>query len=114
LLNKNKIKSEEINGFQQGEYTHAAVAAFVASGMADVGLGLETPARNFDLDFIPIASERYFIAFDKKTLNKNKLQKIISIIEDKKFEKTINNLPGYSFSDCGKIQKFDQVFESSS
>ena len=90
LLNKNKIRSEEINGFQQGEYTHAAVAAFVASGMADVGLGLETPARNFDLDFIPIASERYFVAFNKETLNKNKLQKLISIIEDKEFEKTIN------------------------
>ena len=97
LLNKNKIRSEEINGFQQGEYTHAAVAAFVASGMADVGLGLETPARNFDLDFIPIASERYFVAFNKETLNKNKLQKLISIIEDKEFEKTINDLPGYSF-----------------
>ena len=114
LLNKNKIRSEEINGFQQGEYTHAAVAAFVASGMADVGLGLETPARNFDLDFIPIASERYFVAFNKETLNKNKLQKLISIIEDKEFEKTINGLPGYSFSNCGNIQKFDQVFESSS
>ena len=112
LLNKNKIRSKEINGFQQGEYTHAAVAAFVASGMADVGLGLETPARNFDLDFIPIASERYFVAFNKETLNKNKLQKLISIIEDKEFEKSINDLPGYSFSECGKIQKFDQVFEN--
>ena len=40
--------------FSKGN-THAAVAAFVASGMADVGLGLKL-ARNFDLDFIPIAS----------------------------------------------------------
>ena len=91
--------------FSKENTLNAAVAAFVASGMADVGLGLETPARNFDLDFIPIASERYFVAFNKETLNNNKLQKLISIIEDKEFEKTINDLPGYSFSDCGTIQK---------
>ena len=44
-----------IAGFEQGEFTHAAVAAYVASGMADVGFGVETPARHFKLDFVPLA-----------------------------------------------------------
>jgi hypothetical protein len=50
-----------IAGFEQGAFTHAAVAAYVASGMADVGFGLETPARRFKLDFIPLATEPYFL-----------------------------------------------------
>jgi len=40
------------------ELTHDAVAAYIASGMADTELGLEAAARRFNLDFIPLVSER--------------------------------------------------------
>jgi molybdate-binding protein len=36
LLALHKIDEARINGAQQMEFTHAAVAAYVASGMADV------------------------------------------------------------------------------
>jgi molybdate-binding protein len=55
-------------GFDSAEFTHAAVAAYVASGMADVSFGVETAARRFDLDFIPVCRERYFLACDKEAL----------------------------------------------
>ncbi|MFM7505849.1 MAG: substrate-binding domain-containing protein [Rubrivivax sp.] len=46
LLAAQGIAGTQIAGFEQGEYTHAAVAAYVASGMADAGFGLEPPARH--------------------------------------------------------------------
>jgi molybdate-binding protein len=38
---------ERINGYAQIEFTHAAVAAYVASDMADVSFGFEAAARQF-------------------------------------------------------------------
>lgn len=43
--------------------THLAVAAAVASGAADVGLGVRAAARALDLEFVPLAVERYDLAF---------------------------------------------------
>jgi molybdate-binding protein len=43
LLREQRIEPTAVASFEQGEFTHAAVAAFVASGMADVGFGLEPP-----------------------------------------------------------------------
>jgi putative molybdopterin biosynthesis protein len=44
------------------EYTRSAIAAFVAGNMADVGFGLETAARRFGLEFIPLAQEHCLFA----------------------------------------------------
>src|SRR5215472_9517677 len=40
LLAQKKIDGAAINGYEQVEFTHAAVAAYVASGMADIGFGM--------------------------------------------------------------------------
>src|SRR5581483_3381469 len=45
LLEEAGIVRERIDGYTTEEFTHAAVAAYVASGMADVGMGVEPPAR---------------------------------------------------------------------
>jgi molybdate-binding protein len=45
LLAGEGIASAAIAGDESAEFTHAAVAALVASGMADAGFGVETAAR---------------------------------------------------------------------
>src|SRR3954447_9972731 len=47
LLALHRIDEAKINGAQQMEFTHAAVAAYVASGMADASFGVEAAARQF-------------------------------------------------------------------
>ena len=47
LLHASAIDPARIKGVGTGEFTHAAVAAFVASGMADAALGVEPAARQF-------------------------------------------------------------------
>ena len=54
-------RPREINGWPNEEYTHAAVAAYVASGMADAGFGVHAAAQHFELDFVPLAWERYLL-----------------------------------------------------
>ena len=53
------MEPEAINGYAREEHTHLAVAAAVAAGRADCGLGVLAAARAFGLDFVPVAREPY-------------------------------------------------------
>ena len=56
------LQGAAIRGYEDEEFTHRAVAAIVASGKADVGLGLAAAAHQFKLEFIPLAQEVYYLA----------------------------------------------------
>jgi len=55
LLKQARIESAQIDGYDRVEFTHDAVAAYIASGMAEAGLGIELGARRLKLDFVPLA-----------------------------------------------------------
>ena len=112
LLADAGVDSDRISGFEQGEFTHAAVAAYVASGMADVGFGLETPARRFKLDFIPLASERYFVMCDIDALGRPAMAKVVSIVQDATFRDAVDRLPGYDARQAGRVQRLPDAFAS--
>ena len=95
LLRKEGIDPAQVHGYEQCELTHAAVAAYVASGMADVGLGVETPARQFKLDFVPLQTERYFLLCDERSLHLPAMRSLLAIICSQDFKATVNRLPGY-------------------
>src|SRR5690606_4164817 len=95
LLAEQGIAGAEIAGFEQSEATHASVAAYVASDLADAGFGLERPARYFQLDFIPMVNERYFLICHEATLQHPVMQTIQAILADPAFKQTVNALPGY-------------------
>ena len=59
------LKPEQIAGYSQEEYTHLGVAAAIASGRADCGLGIAAAAQALDLDFIPLFQERYDLVIPK-------------------------------------------------
>jgi molybdate transport repressor ModE-like protein len=110
LLERAGIDAETINGYQHGEYTHKAVAAYVASGMADAGFGVETPARHFKLDFTPIASERYFLLCREESLARPQVQAVIAILRDGGFQTEIDQLQGYAATDAGVVKTLAEVF----
>ncbi|MEX1168163.1 MAG: substrate-binding domain-containing protein [Hydrogenophaga sp.] len=110
LLGEQGIQGTQIAGFEQSEATHASVAAFVASGLADAGFGLERPARYFQLDFIPMANERYFLLCHEATLQHPVMQKALSILADPEFKQSVNALPGYDSAQSGNITPFHQAF----
>ncbi len=56
------LRPEDIVGYGVEEFTHQAVAAVVASGAADAGLGVRAEAERFGLGFVPIGRETYWIA----------------------------------------------------
>ncbi len=112
LLAEAGVDSDRITGFEQGEFTHAAVAAYVASGMADVGFGLETPARRFKLDFIPLANERYFLMCDSSALEKPAMREVVAILQGAAFRATVDALPGYDARHAGRVMRLQEAFPS--
>jgi molybdate transport repressor ModE-like protein len=111
LLAKEGIDPATVHGYEQCELTHAAVAAYVASGMADVGFGVETPARQFRLDFIPIQTERYFLLCEERSLEMPAVRDMLKIIRSDEFKATVNRLPGYLADDStGKVVDLQKAF----
>ncbi|MEP7064087.1 MAG: substrate-binding domain-containing protein [Betaproteobacteria bacterium] len=106
LLHAARIDARRISGYDSGEFTHAAVAAFVASGAANVGLGVEPAARQFHLDFIPVITERYMLACNVRTLDSPALKELIAVLKSPAFAKTIDTVPGYTLDEAGEVLRF--------
>jgi molybdate transport repressor ModE-like protein len=113
MLKKARISTSQISGFENTEFTHAAVAAYIASGMADVGFGVETAARRFGLDFVPLVKERYFFAVEKGSLNASPMSDVVDILRSDEFGKRIQELEGYDAGDTGRILTMGEAFRRS-
>lgn len=96
LLAADALKPAEINGYQHEEFTHAAVAATIASGMADVAFGIEAAARQHGLEFVPLMSERYFLAMRSATLKRPGARALLEAAQNSAFLEFLHGLPGYS------------------
>ena len=95
----------------EGDARFAAVAALLASGLADVGFGLEAAARQFGLDFIPLAQERYFLVCHTRTLDNPAMQHAMTVLRDEAFQACVNALPGYEARDCGRVTPWQTAFD---
>lgn len=109
LLRQEGVDPAGIAGFEQGEFTHAAVAAYVASGMADVGFGLEPPARQFRLDFIPVITERYFLLCRTAAIDTPVIRRVIEALRDPAMQTQLAALPGYDPADSGKLSDWRSI-----
>jgi len=110
LLEEQGTDPTAIDGYLTEEYTHAAVAAYVASGMADVGLGVEPAARQFNLDFVPIATERYFLICARQTLQYPWVQEMLQLMRGPEFHELVAALPGYVADRAGEIMELTDAF----
>ncbi|MGV7206368.1 substrate-binding domain-containing protein [Oxalobacteraceae bacterium A2-2] len=110
LLAHRGIARTAIAGYESAEFTHAAVAAYVASGMADASFGVETAARRFELDFVPIAREQYFFACEQKALASPLLSSALDTMGNPEFKQALNALPGYDGSLSGTQVAMEGIF----
>lgn len=107
------IAPSRVHGYETSEFTHAAVAAHVASGMADVGIGVETAARRFGLDFVPLVRERYFFAAEADALARSPLREVLAILRSEAFRARVDALAGYDAADTGRVQTPAEAFARS-
>ncbi|WP_261527257.1 helix-turn-helix transcriptional regulator [Burkholderia multivorans] len=97
------IDPARINGYASAELTHSAIAAFVASGMADLGFGVEPAAHHFGLDFIPVVDEDYYFACERARLGARPLAGVLALLRDARFIERVGDLDGYDPAACGTL-----------
>ncbi len=105
LLKREGIDNSSIKGYNLELYTHTAICNFISKGYADCGIGTKASADIFDLDFIPIAVERYELAFYKEFSDDIRYKIIENIILSENFKKILSNIGGYSFNITGQLRE---------
>ncbi|MCR4429685.1 MAG: molybdopterin biosynthesis protein [Tepidanaerobacteraceae bacterium] len=97
------ISPDEVRGYDREEYTHMAVAAAVAGGSADAGLGIMAAASALGLHFIPVSPEEYDLAIPEEYFNLDSVQKMLWVINTAEFKQKVGALGGYDTRDTGRI-----------
>lgn len=97
------ISSPSLAGYADEEQNHMAVAAKVASGQADVGVGIEKTARLIDVDFIPLIDEQYDLVLLKTKDNEALREFIVQTLNDPDFQAKISAIGGYDLTNAGTI-----------
>ncbi|MEY8358811.1 molybdopterin biosynthesis protein [Anaerotruncus colihominis] len=103
LLKKENISPMEIEGYTREAATHMAVAAAVADGGADAGMGVFSAARAMGLDFIPIGEEEYDFALPKKFLELPQIKAFLETLTSPELSQKLEELGGYSSGRLGEI-----------
>jgi putative molybdopterin biosynthesis protein len=103
LLRRGGLKATGITGYDREEGSHLGVASAVASGAADAGLGLQAAAGALGLEFVPVAEERYDLAFLPELDADPRLVLLREILAgDPEFREAAMSLGGYDLRDTGK------------
>lgn len=102
LLKTEGIAGESIYGYSREEYTHLSVAAKIASDDCDVGLGVYSAAKAYDLGFIEIGWEDYDFLVNGAFAQSEEFAILLNWLRGKEFEQRLNALGGYSWGGIGE------------
>lgn len=102
-LNRLKIPSGSLPGYEQEVYTHFEVGLSILAGEADAGLATVAVAEFLGLPFIPLALENFDMILDQRIYFHKGVQAFIETLNSKSFRKRVERIEGYDFTDSGKI-----------
>lgn len=96
LMREHAVKPATLFGpLEHVEHTHVAVALCIASGVADVGVGVEAAALQFGLRFIPLVEESYFLACLDSNIKHPAVERLRSVLAGARWREILASLPGY-------------------
>ena len=107
LCRQNGLDAAGIYGYDREELTHTSVAAQIASGSADVGMGIYSAARLYELDFIPVCIEEYDLLIPDGAWETPMVQKMIETMKSEAFREKLLALGGYTVENPGEIIELD-------
>lgn len=105
LLAAAGVSPSTVNGYDREAPTHLAVAAAVAAGTADVGLGIRAAAQAAGLDFVPLARERYELALRAARQDRPGVAAVLAALRTPAFRAAAGILGGYDPTQAGSIRR---------
>ncbi len=104
ILARDGLSPADVDGYERIEFTHLAVAALVADGSADCGLGILAAARALECDFVPVASEPYEFALRASSLDDSRFLTLLDAMGDASLRSSIEALGGYDTRCAGEVR----------
>lgn len=103
LCSREKVEPSDVYGYTREELTHTSVAAQIACGSSDVGMGIYSAAKLYDLDFIPICIEEYDLIIPDHAWNSPMVQQLLTILRSDAFREKILSMGGYTVDHPGQV-----------
>lgn len=101
LMQQHAIAPDALVGYEQHiEHSHVAAALCIASGVADVGVGVEAAALEFGLHFEPLVEENYFLGCLKENVSRPAVERLRTVLASARWREILANLPGYKPSEA--------------
>jgi len=107
LAHQNQLDTETVPGYEREEYTHTAVAAAIAAGTADAGLGILSAARIYNLDFVPVCEEQYDLLVAQSAFQLDMVQRLLEVLRGAEFARRLSAMGGYSLNHPGEIRQWN-------
>ena len=101
-LERRGMQREALSGYGREEYSHLSVAAAIAAGRADCGLGILAAARAFELDFVPVTSEPFDLVLRSESLTDPVVEPLLALLADESFRNRVGALGGYDVGEMGR------------
>jgi len=101
-LGRRDISPDVIDGYAREEPTHLAVAAAIAAGRGDAGLGIMSAARAFGLGFVPVTREPYDLVVAADAMDSPLLAPLWALLRSDRFQAAVTDLGGYSTKEMGR------------
>ena len=93
LLSGAGIDAGKIDGYLTEEFTRVAFAATIATGRADAGYGVRAAAAEYGPGFIPLLTERYFLACRTDLLADPSIVEFLALLRGDEFRKILAKRP---------------------
>jgi putative molybdopterin biosynthesis protein len=85
------------------------VATCIASGQADIGLGIASAAQAQGLDFVPLTQEHYWLVCLKSALNTPAVMQLQHVLQTAEWQNTLSQHAGYRLHEgSGRVQSLKQ------
>ena len=103
MLRQAEVEPSEIKGFGEEEFTHLAVGATIAAGKADAGVAVRAAATRFNLTFIPLHREHYWLVARVRDLDQARMTRFLGALRDSALKRIAKRLTGYNVSRAGEV-----------
>jgi len=107
LCKTEQIDTASVYGYEREEMTHTSVAAQIANGSADAGMGIYSAAKLYDLDFIPICVEEYDLIISDYAWNTPMVQQLMKVLKSDIFRQKLMELGGYTVDNAGELRSYE-------
>ena len=105
LCRKEGVDPAGVYGYDREEFTHTAVAAQIAGGTADAGMGILSAAKIYGLDFLPVCVEQYDLIIPDYAWDTPMVRRALEILAGPAFRARLEKLGGYTLDQPGRVRR---------